>query len=463
MPEKELRDIPRSLREQFDKAVAATQRNNLDYALAILTAVLAQEPGFYPAREALRDAQLRKAGHRGGFLKKMFGTASASPMLAKAQIELHTNPKQALETAEQILNSDPHSVPAHKILAEAAVACDFPKTAVLSLQIVYKHAPDRDVALQLGELLSHAGQSERAEKVLGDLARAFPADPDILRVLKNVSASRTLSEGGYEALEGGGGSYRDILKDKEEAISLEQEKRAVKSEDVTARLLSEYEARLQREPKNLRLLRSAAELHTQKHQFDRALEYYRRIIEAEGVAEPSLERAITETTLRKFDHELSQLDPQAADHAEQSARIQAQRQQFELEQGRRMAEKYPNDLQLRFDLGLLFFKAGQISEAIQEFQKAQSNPHKRVQALNYLGQCFARRGLHDLAARTFQNALKEKPTFDDEKKELLYELGSVLEKMGKAGEAIEAFKLIYEMDIGYRDVAAKVDAHYSKS
>jgi tetratricopeptide (TPR) repeat protein len=462
MPEKEIKDIPRAVREQYEKGVAATQRNNLDYAIAILTAVLNQEPALYPAREALRDAQLRKAGKRGGFFKNMFGTASASPLLAKAQIELHTSPRQALNTAEQILSSDPHSVPAHKILADAALASDLPKTAVLSLQIVYKHAPDREVALKLGEAFALAGQSERAEKVLGDLARTFPGDPEILRALKDVSAKRTLSEGGYEALEDGSGSYRDILRNKEEAVSLEQEKRAVKTEDVSARLLSEYEARILREPKNLRLLRSAAELHTQRHDFDKALEYYRRIIEAEGIAEPTLERAITETTLRKFEYELASLDPQAPDHAERSAQLQLQREQFELERARKMAENYPSDLQLRFDLGVLYFKAGKFTEAIQELQKAQSNPHKRTQALNYLGQCFAQRGLNDLAARTFQNALKDKQGFDDEKKELLYELGCVLEKLGKAGDAIEQFKLIYEADIGYRDVAAKVDAYYSK-
>jgi hypothetical protein len=33
--------------------------------------------------------------------------------------------------------------------------------------------------------------------------------------------------------------------------------------------------------------------------------------------------------------------------------------------------------------------------------------------------------------------------------------------MGKKAEAVEQFKLIYEMDIGYKDVAAKVDAFYS--
>ena len=33
--------------------------------------------------------------------------------------------------------------------------------------------------------------------------------------------------------------------------------------------------------------------------------------------------------------------------------------------------------------------------------------------------------------------------------------------MGKKEEAIEQFKLIYEMDIGYKDVAEKVDDFYA--
>ena len=66
-----------------------------------------------------------------------------------------------------------------------------------------------------------------------------------------------------------------------------------------------------------------------------------------------------------------------------------------------------------------------------------------------------------MAARKLQDAIKEKPVFDDEKKELIYNLGSVLETMGKKDEAIEQFKLIYEMDASYKDVSAKVDAFYA--
>ncbi len=169
------------------------------------------------------------------------------------------------------------------------------------------------------------------------------------------------------------------------------------------------------------------------------------------------------TTAIDLDEELQNrcLTLAVDDSPEQTARIQAERQTFEVEDCRRRVEKYPNDLLIRFELGELYFKAGKITEAIQEFQKAQANPNKRLQAMGYLGQCFARRGMNDLAARTFQNAIKEKGPFDEEKKDLIYQLGCTFEKMGKREEAIEQFKIIYESDIGYKDVAAKVDSYYS--
>jgi tetratricopeptide (TPR) repeat protein len=461
MPEKGISDVGRAVREQYEKGVAAIQRDNLDYALAILTAVLRQEPGLYPAREALRDAQLRKAAKKGGFLKKIFGAASASPLLAKAQIELRTNPENALQTAEQILNSDANSVAAHKVVANAAKALDLPKTALFSLQFAFKNAPDKDTALQLSEALVRAGQVAKADAVLSDLAKTFPNDQDIAQALKDLSAKRTLSEGGYEGLADGKGSYRDVLKDKAEAVSLEQEKREVKTADVAERLLQEHQARLAQEPNNTRTLRAMAELHIQREDYDAALATYERIAEVEGAVEPSLHRAITQAALRRYAARLQALDPGAPTGESDRKELEAERDAYELERAQDLVKLYPNDLALHFDLGTVAYRLGRITEAIQEFQKAQNNPHKKVQSLFYLGRCFAQRGIRDVAARTLETAIREKALFDDEKKELLYTLAGVLEEMGRKEDAMEQLKRIYEVDIGYRDVAARVDAFYA--
>src|SRR5881398_1009151 len=97
MPEKLLTAIPRPLREQYEKGLAAIQRQNLDYAIAIFDQVMQKEPGFYACREALRAAQAKRAGKKGGFLKKMFGAATSSPLRRRASSPCApTRPKRSI-------------------------------------------------------------------------------------------------------------------------------------------------------------------------------------------------------------------------------------------------------------------------------------------------------------------------------------------------------------------------------
>jgi len=465
MAEKTLAELPRDLRELYEKGNAALQKKNYDYAIAIYNQILSREPGFYPGREALRSVQLAKAGAggAGGFFKKVFGTASASPHLAKAQVQLRTDAKEVLGTCEQILNSDPNNTAAHKLLAEAAMALGLAKTAVLSLEIAFRNNPtDWGIAQRLGEALTASGQIGRAQTVYGEIQRANPHDPGISLAMKNLSARQTMSESGYESLESGKGSYRDILKDQKQAVALEQENRQVKSDDVADELIREYQQKLETEPNNKRLLRSIAELFAQKKQFDTALEYYQQITTVEGQTDPALEKAIADTKLRKLDHQISLVTEGTPDAEARRAALQTERAQMAITEARQRVERYPNDLAYRFELGQILFEAGRTSEAIQEFQKAQNNPNKRVQSLYYLGQCFFQRGKYDLAVRSLQSAIAEKIVFDEEKKELIYTLGNVLEKEGKINEAIEQYKLIYEIDIGFKDVGARGDAHYDQ-
>jgi hypothetical protein len=261
MAEKSLTDVSHDLRMLFTKGNQALQRDNFDYAMDLYNQVLAREPGLFECRQALRTAQLQKAGHRSGFFKKMLSSAGSSPMVAKGHMALSKDPAEALKIAEQILNGDPHSSAGHRLLVEAATALELPRTAVLSLEILHATSPkDKDIAIKFANALAASGEAGRAERVMSDLYRSFPTDNEVAQALKDLSARTTLDEGGYEALADGSGSYRDILKNKEEAVSLEQQNRQVKTEDVAERLIKEYEERLQAEPKNLKLLRSLAEL-----------------------------------------------------------------------------------------------------------------------------------------------------------------------------------------------------------
>ena len=183
-----------------------------------------------------------------------------------------------------------------------------------------------------------------ANRILDELMRDSPNDGELNQALKNLSARKTLDQGGYAALEGGTGSYRDILKNKKEAVSLEQEKRVVKSEDTTERLIGEYETRLQTEPDNLKLIRSLAELYTQKNQFDRALELYERIKKFRAWA-----------TTRRWTRAIANMHRAPVRPADRATRIrstpttpnksrqvQAEKLAFQLAECQKRVEKYPD-------------------------------------------------------------------------------------------------------------------------
>jgi hypothetical protein len=51
---------------------------------------------------------------------------------------------------------------------------------------------------------------------------------------------------------------------------------------------------------------------------------------------------------------------------------------------------------------------------------------------------------------------------DAMKKEIVYNLGSVYERMGQPEKSLDCMKQIYEADYGYKDVAQRVETSYEK-
>ena len=358
--------------------------------------------------------------------------------------------------AEQILNEDPYSVMGNKLLADAATAADFPRTAVFAWDLVMKHqSGDKSNTMKYCQALENSGDVAKAEETCAALAKAHPGDQEVQQFSKNLTASRTLVEGGYDKVTSGEAGYRAVLKDEAEAVLLEQENRRSEQESTAENLIREYEERLRDEPNNLKLIRSLAELHCRVKNYDRSVEYYERFNKTNLRSDAAVDRAIVDTKLQQYDWRIEQVD-------ESEARgLSAERKAFEMVQIQRLSDTYPSDLSLRYDLGVLQLEAGETTLAIQSFQRAQANPHREIASLMQIGRCFAKRGMNDMAANTLQKALEKKEVMDDEKMDLHYQLGYVLDSMGRTEESVDQFKIIYEKDIGYRDVADRVDAYYT--
>ena len=120
----------------------------------------------------------------------------------------------------------------------------------------------------------------------------------------------------------------------------------------------------------------------------------------------------------------------------------------------------PTDPSLRFELGLAFYDKGSYGEAIPHLQQAARNPHIRTRSLLLLARTFKEKKMFDLGIKQLDDALVDLQTMDDVKKQVLYEKGLIHEEMEQKDNSLEAFKQIYEVDYGYKDVAKRVEASY---
>src|SRR5437879_7991072 len=140
MPEKTTENVDRRASDLYNKALAALERNNLDYAIEMFTQTLTIEPNFTQARKFLRAAQVKRADSAGGF-KRMMVAAKTAPLLTKAKMAVGKNPLEAMSMAEQALTEDPKNGQALSILAEAAEAAQLPETTAQTLETYTKLSP----------------------------------------------------------------------------------------------------------------------------------------------------------------------------------------------------------------------------------------------------------------------------------------------------------------------------------
>jgi tetratricopeptide (TPR) repeat protein len=462
--EKELSDDQRA---HWLKAVAAIELRNFGYAISLLQGILKQEPQFLTGRQLLRRTEVTRFK---AAKKKFFNVSTASVSVMKAQREIKKDPKRAVELIEKILEDEPYNKQANLALKEAAAAAGWLETAVFALQTFLEENPrDTKVMHELARLYHDLGDSEWEVEVYNRISAIDPADAAAVRLGKDASARGSMKSGGWGSAE----SYRDLIKDKEAAVSLEQESRMQLSGESLSRQIAESYAMHEAEPQNVDVARRLGSLSEQKDDLEAAIAWYRYASDLTHGNDPGLVRKISDLGVKQTEREITALEEAVANNAgdsmvlaeKQAALAAAKKRRAEMliDEARKRVERNPTDLQFRFELGENLMNAGHFREALPELQRARQNPNARLRAMNALGRCYRELSMFDLAAKQLEEAAREIGTMDATKKEIVYNLGLVYEQMGDREKSLGCMKRIYEADYGYKDVATRVESSYASN
>lgn len=450
-----------NLGKLYLKAESAMELRNWSYAVSLIQAILVKEPGFLDGRKRLRIAAVKEnEGKRG---VKMGGEALK---VMKLQSQVKKDPLGVMVQLEKdVLASDPYNPQGNELLYEAASAAGLYSTAGFALETVISGDPENlKFYHKLGDFYMAREIFDKASEIFGKIVDKNRTDLEATKKYKDATARGSIASQKWDSE----GDWRDLLKDKDASRDLESKGRAAMTPEMLQAQAEALSVEYAQDQNNLEVTKRLATTYEELEQFETALSFYEWAFHLSS-NDPALEKkvaSIRETVNKQHLESLQRFVDENPEHPDieqyRQQLIEAEKSQIDIliAESRERVDRNPTDNELRYELGSRLFRATNYREAIQHLQQAKRSPNLRIKVMSLLGQCYERMNMTDLATGQFEEAITELQVMDDTKKELLYNLGLLYEKLGNVPKYLEALKQIYAVDYVYRDVAERVERSY---
>lgn len=454
---------PRFVRqiENAEKSIV----KNPEYVIDICNTVLGKYPNCVEVRRLLRQAQYRKYGKGNAVAKAMAAVKALGLSMKAASMIKSGKALDVMAQAESLLNKCPDNPAAVKALISAAESLGYFGVAATGYMALVQYQPTEQNLLALANEYLKNKQPDEAMQVCETILNKNRANGEAQALARSASVMKTMNKGKWEEE----GSAKDKVKDAKAQLERERQTSSVNDAATLEKFVADLKEKIAADVQNVNLYREICGYLRTLNRYSEALEYVRQARKQPlGAGDTTFEKLENDLVVLDAEKSIADLreqlktNPDNAELAEKLKQAQKNEHDIRLANAKEMVERYPNDFNYRFVLGSIYLEDGVLDEAIKQLQIAQRNPKVRLQALLGLGRAFFRGGKYDLAVEQLLTAKTESKIMNDAKKEIIYELAAVYEKMGKMDLAFAEYKEIYTADASYKDVSAKVDFYYSQ-
>jgi cytochrome c-type biogenesis protein CcmH/NrfG len=175
---------------------------------------------------------------------------------------------------------------------------------LLSLEFILEHAPERNESMvEYATALAEAGEISEAVAACGRLLKDDPTNQRVIGLVNQMLHYERSEADSVLAVTAAGG--RPSSKPVGRANLAKQSARpGCEPEETVQDLILKYKTLLQHGPNNHMALKKLGALYAEELDFDRALEYYWRALQAAHGKDAETERAIQEIDDLKASHDL---------------------------------------------------------------------------------------------------------------------------------------------------------------
>jgi tetratricopeptide (TPR) repeat protein len=432
----------------YKRADEAFQKHNYDYARDLFHQILLFKQDHERAHEALRVSLIRKFQEQGATSRIKLG-------LMKGQIELHLkatkDPAKRAEFCLKFLNDDPTNSKVRAILAESLLILGHSNGSAAEARMALQDEPANVTALKtLVQAYRNTGKVKEAQSALDRVATLVRDDRDLERLQRDLAAMQTM-QAGFDAA--GVDGFRKALKNSDQAEELEKRTKLVQTDAEFQKLATELQNEMKENPTDAKLPKKIGDLYfDKKKDYTAARDWYKKASQL-APQDSVLRDKVDDCDLRIMELKAAAAaktaDPKAKEL--QLSHLKTYIASFE----RRVADR-PTDMGLRYELGIAYYKGTMNDRAISEFQQSVKDPKKKSASHFYLGRCFQKKKMFEMADKQYV-AAEADVVSQDTRLDIMYHRAKLAAEAGKMAQAIELGNKIVEIDINYKDIAELVE------
>jgi tetratricopeptide (TPR) repeat protein len=466
--------------ERFERANQVVATGDYDYGIQLLMTCCKLDPANLVYRQTLRRTQ--KAKFKNNMRGSRFAMISSSASKARIKGAKRSGDfLKVLEQGEEVLVRNPWDLGTQMDMAEAAEGIGLTDLAVWLLeQARQRDGKEPTLNRALARLYEKRGNFSQAIALWELVKQADPTDSEAQHKGKDLAANETISRGKYDQTS----LQKPAAKPESEDTApptMDDATDIAPTNDRVAREAAPLLARMASEPTDPLPYLQLAAVYNRAGRYDEARDtlqnglgptgqhFQLRIELMELDLEPFRRNlAITEEKLKDMpptpkgeeDHEGPENDQ---DLRRIRIRLLKEINSRELELFRLKADRYPNDMSHRVELGLRLLRAGLVDEAISDLQAARKDPRQLWRSLMYLGFAFKSRNNWRLALRNFKESLEHIPQNEEsQRKEVMFQLAMGHADANELAQAIDIGTELANLDFNYREIGQLLDQWQDK-
>lgn len=441
----------------YAKVEEAVRRKNFDFAIEMLkNQILKFNPNDVKARKLLRATVLQKCQTNGfpskvdAFIKGMV------PRIKMVVGKLFKKWDMVVDEAENYLQHDPKNLSVLYSLGEGCREAGYTDTAIAVFETLLSFNQSHLKTVKaLGKIYLDKNELEKANQYFHRAQKMAPQDIESAKMVKDLAAQITAQTYANAA------SSQDLIRDKDKAKELQEDASTLRTEEDILKAIERAKKKVQEDPNNRKELRKLGDLYQKVANFDEAVANLNKLLQLDP-SNFDVQCRIGDCKIAQIEQQVEAMkenlkkNPQNPNFKQKLQELLKSRNDLQIQEYDLRVKQQPLNYELRFKFGVALFQARRFDEAIGNFQQAIQDPRNKIASYNYMGQAFSQKQEYELAVEQYQSALGLLTPKDQLYREITYNLGLACEFAKDYDKAIEKLTELMKLDIGYKDVQARI-------